>query len=124
MKVDVSYEEDCDILLLSIRGGLCICGIDPSVLVHFFLFEFNSNTNLCPHSDTFDVYFSPTEIDCGVPTVWPHSRMLWTKASQMGAKVFYECDVGYYNAGPENISVCTVDGVWSPPNVVCTGIGT
>ncbi|XP_031426366.1 sushi domain-containing protein 1 isoform X2 [Clupea harengus] len=62
------------------------------------------------------------EIDCGVPTVWPHSCMLWTKASQMGAKVFYECDVGYYNAGPENVSVCTVDGVWSPPNVVCQEI--
>ena len=58
------------------------------------------------------------------PTAWPHSRMLWTKASQMGAKVFYECDVGYYNAGPENISVCTVDGVWSPPNVVCQGIAS
>ncbi|XP_062398816.1 sushi domain-containing protein 1 isoform X2 [Sardina pilchardus] len=62
------------------------------------------------------------EIDCGVPPVWPHSHMLWTKASQMGAKVFYECDVGYYNAGPGNVSACTVDGVWSPPYIVCQEI--
>ncbi|XP_062398819.1 sushi domain-containing protein 1 isoform X5 [Sardina pilchardus] len=59
------------------------------------------------------------EINCGVPPKWPHTHVPWTKDTRMGAKVFYECDVGYYNAGPGNISVCTVDAVWSPPNVVC-----
>ncbi|XP_041956594.1 sushi domain-containing protein 1 isoform X2 [Alosa sapidissima] len=59
------------------------------------------------------------EINCGVPPIWPHTHVVWTKDTRMGAKVFYECDVGYYNAGPGNVSVCTVDAVWSPPNVVC-----
>ncbi|KAL2091815.1 hypothetical protein ACEWY4_011613 [Coilia grayii] len=59
------------------------------------------------------------EIDCGAPPAWPHSRVLWTKASQLGAKVFYHCDLGYYNAGPGNVSICTVDGIWSPPYIAC-----
>ncbi|XP_076126199.1 sushi domain-containing protein 1 isoform X2 [Alosa pseudoharengus] len=85
-----------------------------------FYYVTGTNVSEC----TTDGYWTkPTvtckEINCGVPPIWPHTHVLWTKDTRMGAKVFYECDVGYYNAGPGNVSVCTVDAVWSPPNVVC-----
>ncbi|XP_048099857.1 sushi domain-containing protein 1 isoform X3 [Alosa alosa] len=88
-----------------------------------FYYVTGTNVSEC----TTDGYWTkPTvtckEINCGVPPIWPHTHVLWTKDTRMGAKVFYECDVGYYNAGPGNVSTCTVDGVWSPPYIVCQDI--
>ncbi|XP_063051125.1 sushi domain-containing protein 1 isoform X2 [Engraulis encrasicolus] len=62
------------------------------------------------------------EIDCGTPPALPHSHMLWLEGSHMGAEVFYECDVGYYNEGLGNVSICTVDSIWSSPYTVCQEI--
>ncbi|XP_028853180.1 sushi domain-containing protein 1 isoform X2 [Denticeps clupeoides] len=59
------------------------------------------------------------EVDCGEPPVFPYSIRRWTKNRKMGSKVFYDCDVGFHNTGTESISVCTANGKWKHPNVLC-----
>ncbi|XP_028853183.1 sushi domain-containing protein 1 isoform X5 [Denticeps clupeoides] len=62
------------------------------------------------------------EITCGKPPTFPHSHVLWNKHSNIGMEVFYQCEVGYYNVGDGNSSVCSVSGEWKKPSVMCQEI--
>ncbi|XP_036381819.1 sushi domain-containing protein 1 isoform X2 [Megalops cyprinoides] len=62
------------------------------------------------------------EIDCGDPPALPHSVMVWNKGTIVGTVVHYECDAGFYNAGNVNVSICTAEGYWTHPNILCQEI--
>ncbi|XP_034548960.1 sushi domain-containing protein 1 isoform X2 [Notolabrus celidotus] len=65
---------------------------------------------------------SCTEIDCGVPTLIPHSVMLWDNTSTVGSQAVYQCNSGYHNVGEGNVSVCTADGEWKEASLLCQEI--
>lgn len=65
-----------------------------------------------------------SDVDCGPPSALPHSHMLWNNSTRMGTEVHYECYSGYHNVGKGNVSVCTADGVWERPSVLCQGTVT
>ncbi|XP_072561555.1 sushi, von Willebrand factor type A, EGF and pentraxin domain-containing protein 1 isoform X2 [Paramormyrops kingsleyae] len=78
------------------------------------------NVSLC----TADGYWNPVnilcqEVDCGEPPSFPHAAMLWNQSSRVGAQVHYQCNVGFYNAGKGNVSLCTTDGYWDPVDILC-----
>ncbi|XP_053085138.1 sushi domain-containing protein 1 isoform X4 [Pangasianodon hypophthalmus] len=59
------------------------------------------------------------EVECGVPPSFPHAIMLWNGVSNVGAEVRYQCVDGFYNAGHEDMCVCTSRGTWSLLHFLC-----
>ncbi|XP_044054083.1 sushi domain-containing protein 1 isoform X3 [Siniperca chuatsi] len=59
------------------------------------------------------------EILCGDPPVLPHTGQMWNGCSNPGSTVTYYCKVGFYHTGGNNISLCTINGYWTKPNISC-----
>nr|XP_023659001.1 sushi domain-containing protein 1 isoform X1 [Paramormyrops kingsleyae] len=71
------------------------------------------------HGSWTNVTLQCKEVDCGEPPSFPHAAMLWNQSSRVGAQVHYQCNVGFYNAGKGNVSLCTTDGYWDPVDILC-----
>ncbi|XP_036069590.1 sushi domain-containing protein 1 isoform X2 [Oryzias melastigma] len=59
------------------------------------------------------------EILCGDPPSVPHTGQLWNGSSTIGSTVTYICHVGFYQSGGVNVSVCTDNGYWTKPDILC-----
>ncbi|XP_078141322.1 sushi domain-containing protein 1 isoform X2 [Centroberyx gerrardi] len=59
------------------------------------------------------------EILCGDPPVLPHTGQVWNGSSTPGTTVFYYCKIGFYDKEANNISLCTINGYWTKPNISC-----
>ncbi|XP_066510691.1 sushi domain-containing protein 1-like [Hoplias malabaricus] len=67
-------------------------------------------------------YFSCKEIVCEDPPVVSHSVRLWSGDVRFNSTVLYYCSEGYYPAEGKNMSVCSENGSWSKPSLVCREI--
>ncbi|XP_038559513.1 sushi domain-containing protein 1 isoform X3 [Micropterus salmoides] len=61
------------------------------------------------------------EILCGDPPILPHTGHVWNGSSTPGSTVTYYCKIGFYHNGGNNISLCTINGYWTKPNISCKG---
>ncbi|TDH12445.1 hypothetical protein EPR50_G00046570 [Perca flavescens] len=59
------------------------------------------------------------EILCGDPPILPHTGQVWNGSSTPGSTVTYYCKIGFYHNEGNNISLCTVNGYWTTPNISC-----
>ncbi|XP_038559512.1 sushi domain-containing protein 1 isoform X2 [Micropterus salmoides] len=59
------------------------------------------------------------EILCGDPPILPHTGHVWNGSSTPGSTVTYYCKIGFYHNGGNNISLCTINGYWTKPNISC-----
>ncbi|XP_063345956.1 sushi, von Willebrand factor type A, EGF and pentraxin domain-containing protein 1-like isoform X1 [Pelmatolapia mariae] len=66
---------------------------------------------------------SPTlscqEILCGDPPNLPHTGQVWKGSSTPGNTVIYYCKKGFYHSDGNNVSVCTINGYWTKPDISC-----
>ncbi|XP_030367544.1 sushi domain-containing protein 1 isoform X10 [Strigops habroptila] len=59
------------------------------------------------------------EIDCGKPSLIPHTEMTWDNSTTLRSRVYYQCKEGYYFNGGRNFSECTIDQSWENITFVC-----
>ncbi|XP_051277734.1 sushi domain-containing protein 1 isoform X4 [Dicentrarchus labrax] len=59
------------------------------------------------------------EILCGDPPILPHTGQVWNGSSAPGSTVTYYCKTGFYHNEGNNISLCTINGYWTKPNISC-----
>ncbi|XP_078106235.1 sushi domain-containing protein 1 isoform X4 [Sander vitreus] len=59
------------------------------------------------------------EILCGDPPILPHTEQVWNGSTTPGSTVTYYCKIGFYHDEGNNISLCTVNGYWTKPNISC-----
>ncbi|XP_026199298.1 sushi domain-containing protein 1 isoform X2 [Anabas testudineus] len=59
------------------------------------------------------------EILCGDPPILPHTGHVWSGSSTPGSTVAYYCKIGFYHSEGHNVSVCTINGFWTKPNISC-----
>ncbi|KAM4616033.1 sushi domain-containing protein 1 isoform 2-T3 [Polymixia lowei] len=79
-----------------------------------------NNVSLCTISGYWTKpNISCKEISCGDPPILPHTGQLWNGSSTPGTKVFYYCKKGVYDKETNNVSLCTISGYWTKPNISC-----
>ncbi|XP_037387753.1 sushi domain-containing protein 1 isoform X1 [Pygocentrus nattereri] len=88
-----------------------------------FVWRGGGNSSVC----TADGHWSgPSmhceEVNCGEPPSPPHSERLWGGRSSLGSTALYVCVAGFYNAGTQNVSVCSALGSWSHTDFLCREI--
>ncbi|XP_062873892.1 sushi domain-containing protein 1 [Trichomycterus rosablanca] len=82
--------------------------------------ELGENKSVCTENGSWSkATLRCREVKCSVPPSLPHAVMLWNGVSVVGAEVRYRCVDGFYNAGHEDVCVCTSGGTWSLPNFTC-----
>ncbi|XP_041643795.1 sushi domain-containing protein 1 isoform X2 [Cheilinus undulatus] len=59
------------------------------------------------------------EILCGDPPILPHTGRLWNGSLTPGSRVTYFCKTGFYHSQGNNISLCTIKGYWTKPDISC-----
>ncbi|XP_032371312.1 sushi domain-containing protein 1 isoform X6 [Etheostoma spectabile] len=59
------------------------------------------------------------EMLCGDPPILPYTGQVWNGSSTPGSTVIYYCKIGFYHNEGNNISLCTVGGYWTKPNISC-----
>ncbi|KAE8291657.1 Sushi domain-containing protein 1 Precursor [Larimichthys crocea] len=59
------------------------------------------------------------EILCGDPPILPYTGQVWNGSSTPGSTVSYYCKIGFYHDEGKNISLCTMNGFWTKPNISC-----
>ncbi|KAG8454991.1 hypothetical protein GDO86_001275 [Hymenochirus boettgeri] len=61
-------------------------------------------------------------IDCGQPSVLPHSYIDFIGNTTFGSLVNFRCEPTFTANGDNNISVCTSKGTWEGANITCSVI--
>lgn len=74
-----------------------------------------------PPPPTHHVSFPVPEILCGDPPTPPHTGQVWNGSSKPGSTVTYDCKKGFYHSEGKNVSLCTINGYWTEPNISCQG---
>ncbi|XP_042344375.1 sushi domain-containing protein 1 isoform X3 [Plectropomus leopardus] len=59
------------------------------------------------------------EILCGDAPIVPHAGQVWDGSSTPGTTVTYYCKTGFYHNEGNNMSLCTINGYWTKPNISC-----
>uniref|UniRef100_A0A672TP15 Sushi domain containing 1 n=1 Tax=Strigops habroptila TaxID=2489341 RepID=A0A672TP15_STRHB len=98
----------------------------PGSAVHYECKEgFYSNEgklSYCTANETWEpATLSCKEIDCGKPSLIPHTEMTWDNSTTLRSRVYYQCKEGYYFNGGRNFSECTIDQSWENITFVCKG---
>ncbi|XP_037632682.1 sushi domain-containing protein 1 isoform X13 [Sebastes umbrosus] len=78
------------------------------------------NVSICNE----DGQWTPTtlfcrEILCGDPPILPHTGQVWNGSSTAGSTLTYYCKIGFYHNEGNNMSLCTINGYWTKPNISC-----
>ncbi|XP_074493301.1 sushi, von Willebrand factor type A, EGF and pentraxin domain-containing protein 1 isoform X13 [Sebastes fasciatus] len=78
------------------------------------------NVSICNE----DGQWTPTtlfcrEILCGDPPILPHTGQVWNGSSTAGSTLTYYCKIGFYHNEGSNMSLCTINGYWTKPNISC-----
>ncbi|XP_030367540.1 sushi domain-containing protein 1 isoform X6 [Strigops habroptila] len=116
------------------------CGVPPSVLnahpaslsgttygsevtyncVHGYFMASGNQTAVCNAKGQWDgTDLVCKEIDCGKPSLIPHTEMTWDNSTTLRSRVYYQCKEGYYFNGGRNFSECTIDQSWENITFVC-----
>uniref|UniRef100_A0A3B3VE31 Sushi domain containing 1 n=1 Tax=Poecilia latipinna TaxID=48699 RepID=A0A3B3VE31_9TELE len=71
---------------------------------------------------------SPTlscqEVNCGPPKCLPNTNLLWDGSSTPGSVARCECVDGFYQESGNDLSTCSLSGVWGEVSVKCKGRAT
>ncbi|XP_054466736.1 sushi, von Willebrand factor type A, EGF and pentraxin domain-containing protein 1 isoform X1 [Anoplopoma fimbria] len=59
------------------------------------------------------------DILCGDPPILPHTGQVWNGGFTPGSKVTYYCKIGFYHSEGNNMSLCSINGYWTNPNISC-----
>nr|XP_019949285.1 PREDICTED: sushi domain-containing protein 1-like isoform X2 [Paralichthys olivaceus] len=59
------------------------------------------------------------EILCGDPPILSHTGQVRNGSSTPGSTVTYYCKIGFYQSEGNNVSLCTINGSWTKPNISC-----
>ncbi|XP_053277415.1 sushi domain-containing protein 1 isoform X3 [Pleuronectes platessa] len=59
------------------------------------------------------------EISCGDPPTVPHTGQVRNGSSTPGSHVTYYCKIGFNHSEGNNVSLCTINGSWTKPNISC-----
>ncbi|XP_031704852.1 sushi domain-containing protein 1 isoform X3 [Anarrhichthys ocellatus] len=59
------------------------------------------------------------DILCGDPPILPHTGQVWDGSSSPGSTVTYYCKIGFYPSEGNNMSLCSIIGNWTKPNISC-----
>ncbi|XP_034397206.1 sushi domain-containing protein 1 isoform X6 [Cyclopterus lumpus] len=59
------------------------------------------------------------EVLCGDPPTLPHTGQVWNGSSSPGSTVTYYCKIGFYHREGNNMSLCSINGYWTKPNISC-----
>ncbi|CAJ1068336.1 sushi domain-containing protein 1 isoform X1 [Xyrichtys novacula] len=95
-----------------------------STVIYFckegFLNKGGNNVSVCSENGHWTrPTLSCKEILCGDPPTLPHAGKVWNGASTPGSTVTYFCKTGFYHSQGSNISLCTVQGHWTDPDISC-----
>ncbi|XP_043967555.1 sushi domain-containing protein 1 isoform X1 [Gambusia affinis] len=66
-----------------------------------------------------DVDLSCEEVNCGPPTCPPNTNLLWDGSSTPGSVARCECVDGFYQESGNDLSTCSLSGVWGEVSVKC-----
>ncbi|XP_017161976.1 sushi domain-containing protein 1 isoform X3 [Poecilia reticulata] len=66
-----------------------------------------------------DVDLSCEEVNCGPPTCLPNTNLLWDGSSTPGSVARCECVDGFYQESGNDLSTCSLSGVWGEVSVKC-----
>lgn len=91
---------------------------DLNMLFLLLLFSLSCIPTVCANLYLY------AEISCGPPLSPPNTNVLWDHASRPGSVVLYECMDGFYMESGNNISICSISGVWGEVTVKCKGKAT
>ncbi|XP_056274293.1 sushi domain-containing protein 1 isoform X3 [Pseudoliparis swirei] len=59
------------------------------------------------------------DVLCGDPPTLPHTGRVWNGSSSLGSTVIYDCNIGFYHREGNNMSLCSINGYWTKPNISC-----
>nr|XP_020455046.1 sushi domain-containing protein 1 isoform X1 [Monopterus albus] len=95
-----------------------------STALYFCKEGFNSkgghNVSICNENGQWiPPALSCQEILCGDPPILPHTGQVWNGSSTPGSAVSYYCKVGFNHVEGHNVSLCTINGYWTKPNISC-----
>ncbi|NWV53102.1 SUSD1 protein, partial [Daphoenositta chrysoptera] len=96
----------------------------PGSAVHYECQEgFYSNEgklSYCTANETWEpATLSCKGVDCGVPPPVPNARPTSVGGTTFRSEVTYECVHGYLLAGGTHTAVCSAQGRWDGPDLVC-----
>ncbi|XP_014863573.1 PREDICTED: sushi domain-containing protein 1 isoform X1 [Poecilia mexicana] len=66
-----------------------------------------------------DVDLSCEEVNCGPPKCLPNTNLLWDGSSTPGSVARCECVDGFYQESGNDLSTCSLSGVWGEVSVKC-----
>ncbi|XP_027890854.1 sushi domain-containing protein 1 [Xiphophorus couchianus] len=66
-----------------------------------------------------DVDLSCEEVNCGPPKCLPNTNLLWGGSSTPGSVARCECVDGFYQESGNDLSTCSLSGVWGEVSVKC-----
>ncbi|XP_074493305.1 sushi domain-containing protein 1 isoform X17 [Sebastes fasciatus] len=79
-----------------------------------------SNVSVCGSSGVWQTAtLRCIEILCGDPPILPHTGQVWNGSSTAGSTLTYYCKIGFYHNEGNNMSLCTINGYWTKPNISC-----
>lgn len=64
---------------------------------------------------------SVSESSCGDPPAVLNTGQVWNGSSTPGSTVVYFCKTGFYHHEGINESMCTKNGYWTKPGILCKG---
>ncbi|XP_067377760.1 sushi domain-containing protein 1 isoform X3 [Channa argus] len=108
-----------DTVLLSVTGttydSVAVFACDEG-----FTWKSGDNSSVCGADG---LWRGPTivceEILCGDPPTLPHTGQVWNGSLTPGSTVTYYCKIGFFYNEGHNVSVCTINGSWTKPNIAC-----
>lgn len=125
-----SFRGESDDLIKSVSQNCCMtiawngcAGRRPLPLLPFvksIRIHSNETRILCTQNGLFCSFPVP-EILCGDTPILPHTGQVWNGSSTPGSTVTYYCKIGFYHNAGNNISLCTLKGHWTKPNISCKG---
>ncbi|XP_067377759.1 sushi domain-containing protein 1 isoform X2 [Channa argus] len=78
------------------------------------------NVSICNENGQWTpTTLSCKEILCGDPPTLPHTGQVWNGSLTPGSTVTYYCKIGFFYNEGHNVSVCTINGSWTKPNIAC-----
>ncbi|XP_024908928.1 sushi domain-containing protein 1 isoform X2 [Cynoglossus semilaevis] len=77
------------------------------------------NVSICDAAGQWEEPHVLCQVLCGDPPTLPQTGYVWNGSSTHGSTVSYFCKIGFYYSEGENVSLCTVNGSWTKPNILC-----
>uniref|UniRef100_A0A3B3U0V4 Sushi domain containing 1 n=1 Tax=Poecilia latipinna TaxID=48699 RepID=A0A3B3U0V4_9TELE len=75
------------------------------------------NVSVCTASGGWDAPSLSCQVNCGPPKCLPNTNLLWDGSSTPGSVARCECVDGFYQESGNDLSTCSLSGVWGEVSV-------